>query len=108
MSENKNNKSDSQRTLKGFFIKLISISIAVIFVFNLIFNLFFSERLEKIDKVFSLDKRQSRLEVQEKIREEIKKGLNKENLISEEDKILLYKLYIKLKKEFQNLDKNKL
>ena len=108
MSENKNNKSDSQRTLKGFFIKLISISIAVIFVFNLIFNLFFSERLEKIDKVFSLDKRQSRLEVQEKIREEIKKGLNKENLISEEDKVLLYKLYLKLEKEFQNLDKNKL
>ena len=108
MSENKNNKSDSQRTLKGFFIKLISISIAVIFVFNLIFNLFFSERLEKIDKVFSLDKRQSRLEVQEKIREEIKKGLNKENLISEEDKVLLYKLYLKLEKEFQNIDKNKL
>ena len=35
-------------------------------------------------------------------------GLNNDNLISEEDKILLYKLYLKLKKEFDEIDKNKL
>ena len=75
---------------------------------NLIFNLFIAERLEKIDKILLLSKKQSRIEAQEKIREEVKKGLNKKNLISEEDKILLYKLYLKLKKEFQNLDKSNL
>ena len=108
MNENKNTESSSQKGLKKFFIKLVSISIAVIIIANLIFNLIFAERLEKIDKILLLDKRQSRIEVQEKIREEIRKGLNKENLISEEDKVLLYKLYLKLEKEFQNLDKNKL
>ena len=104
MNENKNTGS----SLKQFFIKLVSISIAVIIVINLIFNLVFTERLEKIDKILLLSKKQSRIEAQEKIREEIKDGLNKKNLISKEDKILLYKLYLKLKKEFQNLDKSKL
>ena len=108
MNENKNTGSSSQKGLKKFFIKLVSISIAVIIIINLIFNLIFAERLEKIDKILLLSKKQSRIEAQEKIREEIKKGLNKKNLISEEDKILLNKLYLKLKKEFQNLDKSKL
>ena len=108
MNENKNTESSSQKGLKKFFIKLVSISIAVIIIVNLIFNLIFAERLEKIDKILLLSKKQSRIEAQEKIREEIKKGLNKKSLISEEDKILLYKLYLKLKKEFQNLDKSKL
>ena len=108
MNENKNTESSSQKGLKKFFIKLVSISIAVIIIINLIFNLIFTERLEKIDKILLLSKKQSRIEAQEKIREEIKKGLNKKDLMSEEDKILLYKLYLKLKKEFQNLDKSKL
>ena len=108
MSENNNNKFKSPKTLKVFFIKLISILVALVIAINLIFNLIFAERLEKIDKILLLNQKQSRIEAQEKIREEIKKGLNKKNLIPEEDKILLYKLYLKLKKEFQNLDKSKL
>ena len=39
---------------------------------------------------------------------ELSKGLNKENMIAEEDKIILYKLYLKIKKEFEDLDKNNL
>ena len=108
MNENKNNKSSSQKSLKSFFIKLFSISIASVIVINLIFNLIFAERLEKIDKILSLDKKHTRIDAQEKIREEIKEGLNKENLIAEEDKILLYKFYLKLRKEFLDLDKSKL
>ena len=42
------------------------------------------------------------------IREEIEQSLSKENLISEQDKILLFKLYLKIKEEFKNLDKSKL
>ena len=55
-----------------------------------------------------LDRSDIRQEMREKIRNEIKDSLEKENLIYEEDKILLYKLYEKLKKEFQDLDKSKL
>ena len=108
MSENNNNKFQSPKTLKVFFIKLISILVAVVIAINLIFNLIFAERLEKIDKILLLNKTEYRNEIKEKIREELNSGLNKENLIYEEDKILLYKLYQKLIKEFEDLDKSKL
>ena len=108
MNENKNITSISQKSLKGFFIKLISISIAVFIVINLIFNLIFAERLEKIDKILLLNDNQFRNEIKEKIKNELTDSLNKENILYEEDKILLYKIYLKLKKEFEALDKNKL
>jgi len=108
MNINNNKEISSQKNLKIFFIKLISVSIAVLILINLIFNLFFAERLEKIDKILLLNKNEFRNEIKEKIREELNSGLNKDNLIYEEDKILLYKLYQKLKKEFQDIDKSKL
>ena len=108
MNINNNNNNSSQKNLKIFFIKLISVSIVILIMINLIFNLFVAERLEKIDKILLLNKKEYRNEIKEKIREELNSGLNKENLIYEEDKILLYKLYQKLKKEFQDMDKSKL
>ena len=107
MNENKNTGSSSQKGLKNFFIKLVSISIAVIIIINLIFNLIFAERLEKIDKILLFNKSEFRNEMKEKVRKELNDGLKNEYLISEEDKILLYKLYLKLREEFQNLDKSK-
>lgn len=90
--------------LKVFFIKLISITFAFIFIINFLFNLFLAERLDKIDMLFSLNKAKNRSEIKDKIRVELLKGLEKENLLSEEDKILLYKYYIKLKSEFNSID----
>ena len=100
MTDQENNKDMQQRGYKSFFVKLVAISIAIVIVINLLFNLIFSERLEKMDKIFSLDRN--------KIRSELSKGLNKENMIAEEDKIILYKIYLKIKREFEDLDKNNL
>ena len=100
MTDQENNKDIQQKGYKSFFVKLVSVSFAIVIVINLLFNLIFSERLEKMDKIFSLDRN--------KIRSELSKGLNKENMIAEEDKIILYKLYLKIKKEFEDLDKNNL
>ena len=108
MNENKNSASNSQKNLKSFFIKLISISIASVIVINLIFNLIFAERLEKFDRVFSIGRSDIRYGLQEKIRNELNDSLSKENILYEEDKVLLYKLYQKLIREFQDLDKSKL
>ena len=47
-------------------------------------------------------------EFKQKLRNELSKSLNKENMIAEKDKILLYKLYLKIKEEFENLDKTNL
>ena len=108
MNENNNIELSSKKSLKIFFIKLISISVAIIIIFNLIFNLIFAERLEKIDKILLLNNNQFRYAIKEKIKNELTDSLNKENILYEEDKILLYKIYLKLKKEFEALDKNKL
>ena len=108
MDDRENSKQISQNNLKSFFIKLASVSVAIVIVINLLFNLIFAERLEKIDKILSLDKSKIRSEFKQKHRSELSKGLNKENMIAEEDKILLYKLYLKIIKEFDNLDKTNL
>lgn len=108
MNDNKNTETKTQNNLKSFFIKLISISIAIIIIVNLLFNIILAERLEKFDKLLSIGRSDVRHDMQEKIRSEISDSLDKENILYEKDKILLYKLYQKLKKEFQDLDKNKL
>ena len=108
MNENNINKNVRQKSLKIFFIKLISTSIVIIIVINFIFNLFFAERLEKLDKILLLDRSDVRQDMKNKIRNELNDALKKDNLIYEEDKILLYKLFQKIKKEFQDIDKSKL
>ena len=102
------NKNASNSSLKIFFIKLFSVSIAIILIINFLFNTILADRLDRIDKILSIGDKNSRFETRDKIRSEIVKGLSKENLINEQDKILLYKLYLKIKKEFKNLDKSKL
>ena len=108
MDENNINKSGQQKSLKIFFVKLISTSIVIIIAINLIFNLIFAERLEKLDKILLLDRSDVRQDMKSKIRNELNDALKKDNLIYEEDKILLYKLFQKIKKEFQDIDKSKL
>ena len=103
MTQNTTNKNQS---LRPFFIKLISIVLAIIVTINILYNLLLSERLEKIDKIMLLNNDQYRDVIKDKIRKELYDGLEKENMISMEDKKLLYKLYLKLKKEFKALEKS--
>ncbi len=95
-----------KENLRPFFIKLFAISIAVIIVINLIFNILLGERLEKIDKIISLGDSSTRNDVKLKIRSELNKGLDKENIFSKEDKVLIYKIYKKIQKEFEDLEIN--
>jgi len=95
-----------KENLRPFFIKLFTISIAVIIIINLIFNILLGERLEKIDKIISLGDSSTRNDVKLKIRSELNKGLNKENIFSKEDKVLIYKIYKKIQKEFEDLEIN--
>ena len=95
-----------KENLRSFFIKLFAISVAVIIIINLIFNILLGERLEKIDKIISLGDSSTRNDVKLKIRSELNKGLDKENIFSNEDKVLIYKIYKKIQKEFENLELN--
>ena len=95
-----------KENLRSFFIKLFAISIAVIIIINLIFNILLGERLEKIDKIISLGDSSTRNDIKQKIRSEFNKGLDKENIFSNEDKVLIYKIYKKIQKEFEDLELN--
>ena len=93
-----------QNNLKSFFIKLVSITIAIILIINVVYNLFLADKMEALNKLISLDKSKFRTELRDKVRNEIRDGLEKENILNEEDKVLFYKLYIKIKNEFKDLD----
>jgi len=97
--------SNNQNDLKKFFIKLIAITFAIIVVINVTYNLIFEEKLENINKLLSLTDKENIELVKNKIRLEIEKGLRKDRIMNEEDKMLFYKLYLKIKNEFQEIEK---
>ena len=85
-------------------IKLAAITFAIIIIINVTYNLIFAEKLDNINKLLMLNNKESIDNVKDKIRLEIEKGLNKDNILNEEDKILLYKLYLKIKNEFKEVE----
>ena len=89
--------------MKQFYIKLISITLAVIIILNVIYNLFIGESINKLNQVLSLSERDTRIEIKNKIRNEISSALEKENIMAEEDKILLFKFYKKILNEFETI-----
>jgi len=93
--------------IKFFLIKLISITFAIIIIINVFYNLFLAERFENIDKMLSLTKKENRIYVKDKIRNEIKRSLKKDKILNNNDKILLYEFYKKIKKEFGDIDTTK-
>ena len=97
-------QNNEKADLKKFFIKLIAIIFAVIMVINISYNLIFADKLENINKLFSLNNKDNIEQIKNKIRLEIKSSLDKDKILHEEDKILLYKFYLKLKNEFKGIE----
>jgi len=98
-------KNINPNNLKTFFIKLISITFAIIIIVNVSYNLILADKLESINSILQINKKENIDLIKNKIRLEIEKGIKKDKIFSEEDKILLYKLYKKLEKEFSEIDK---
>ena len=96
-------KDNSKSDIKKFIIKLAAITIAIIIVINTTYNLIFAEKLENINKLISLNEKENIELIKDKIRVEIEKGLDKEEILDEEDKVLFYKLYLKIKNEFKEV-----
>ena len=93
---------ENKNELKKFFIKLVGITIAIIVIINVSFNVLFSDKLDKINKFFSLGEKENIEILKDKIRLEISNGIEKEKLLSDEDKILLIKFYKKIEKEIKS------
>ena len=99
------NEDNDKVSLKKFFIKLIAITFSIIVVINITYNLIFAEKFDNIGKLLSLSDKENVELIKNKIRSEIKKGLLKDKIINDEDKILFYDFYQKVKKEFQEIEK---
>ena len=96
----------NKNTLKIFFIKLIAITFSIIVIINITYNLIFAEKLENINKLLGINNKENIEQVKDKIRIEIRNGLSKDKIFEEEDKKLLYQLYLKIKNEFKDIEKN--
>ena len=99
------NEDNDKASLKKFFIKLIAITFSIIIKINNTYNLNFAENFESINKLLSLSDKESVELIKNTIRSEMKKGLLKDKIINDKDKILLYKFYLKVKNEFQEIEK---
>ena len=97
-------ESNKNHNLKIFFIKLISISLAIVFVINILFNLIVADKFKSLGLLLSIDELETRRELGNKIRDDIEQILKKEHIIKKEDKLLLYKLYQKVKSEFKDIE----
>tara|TARA_Y100001970_G_C14108597_1_gene789564 strand:+ start:519 stop:824 length:306 start_codon:yes stop_codon:yes gene_type:complete len=100
------NKDENKSDIKKFFIKLVSITLAIIIIINVTYNLIFAEKLENINKFLTINNKENIDGLKDKVRLELEKGLNKENIFNEKDKVLLYKFYLKVKNEFKDIDLN--
>lgn len=98
------NRDKNKSNLKIFFIKLICITLSIIIIINLTYNLIFADKLENLNNFLSINNKESIEQIKNKIRIEIRKGLAKDNILNQEDKILLYNLYHKVTDEFKEID----
>ena len=89
--------------LKVFFIKLISISLAIIIIINVLFNLIISDIFEQLGVLLSLNDLENRRELGNNMRNDLEDLLEKDELIKKEDRLLIYKLYKKIKLEFKEV-----
>ena len=98
------NSNQNQTGLKKFIIKLIAITFAIIIIINVTYNLIFADKLENINKILLLNKKENIESLKDKIRSELKQGLEKDKIINDEDKLLIYKFYLKIKNEFKDIE----
>ena len=97
-------EKNNQNKLKVFFIKVIAITFSIIIIINVTYNLIFADKLENINRLLQLNNKENIEEAKNKIRKEIKNGLEKDKILNDEDKVLFYKFYKKIKKEFSEID----
>lgn len=90
----------SESNLKIFFIKLIAITFAIIIIINVFYNVFLADKLEILNKISNLDKNTAEM-IKDKVRSEIKSGLEKDRILSNEDSILIKKFIEKITSELR-------
>ena len=88
----------SESNLKIFFVKLIAITFSLIVIINVFYNVFLSDTLNVLNKLSSLDKETAEM-IKDKVRSELKSGLEKDKILSDEDALLIKKFIKKISSE---------
>ena len=89
--------------MREFIYKLIIIA----FLFVIAFEFTIGKRIDPIVENINLfSDKQGRKELVNKLRKEMRKGLEKEYLLKEDDRILIYNFLNKLKSEINSVEKN--
>ena len=89
-----------ESNLKIFFIKLVAITFAIIVIINVFYNVFLADKLEFLNKLSTLDNNTAEM-VKDKIRSEMKSGLEKDRILSSKDAILIKKFIKKITSELK-------
>ena len=85
--------------MKLFIYKLLISFVAVYILFQLTVGLLIVEIKKNI---FQLTSSENTLVIKEKIREEIKSGIEKDRILNKSDSIFIKKFFDKIKKELEN------
>ena len=88
--------------MKTYIYKLL----IALLVFYIFFELTIGSRIDYItNKINIFADHQSRMEIKEKLKDEIRKGIEKDNYFTDEERVLISDFIKKIKKEL-NLDSN--
>ena len=90
----------SESNLKIFLIKLIAVTFAIIVIINVFYNIFLADKLDALNKLSNLDKNTAEI-IKDKLRSELKSGLEKDRILSDEDAILIKKFIDKISSELK-------
>ena len=89
--------------MRGFIYK----AIIVTFIFIIGFEFTIGKRIDPIvENINKFSNEQGRKELINKLRKEMKKGVDKEYMLEEEDRVLIYNFFNKLMKEINSAEKN--
>ena len=89
--------------MRGFIYKAIIIT----FIFIIGFEFTIGKRIDPIvENIDKFTNEQGRKELVNKLRKEMRKGLEKEYMLKEEDRVLIYNFFNKLMTEINSVEKN--
>ena len=89
--------------MRIFIYKLVIIA----FLFIVVFEFTIGKRIDPItENMNKFSNEQGRKELINKLRKEMRKGLEKEYMIKEDDRVLIYNFFNKLMLEINSVEKN--
>ena len=84
--------------MRGYIYKILILSVALVIVFELTVGRKFNQINEKIDSFFT---KEGRKEMVLSLKNEMKKAVEKENYLDEEERVLIRDFIKKIQKEIQ-------